>query len=328
MPEIPPAPAGLGKGGAQPMTKGTIIGIDIGGTKTAIIRGTRKGAILHRYQFPTAAHRGFPAVFEDIARAVRNALTDGGEDVCALSVSVGGPLDVLSGIIKIPPNLPGCYNVPLKKLLSDRFHLPVYVEHDGNAGALAEFYFGAGRGCSNVVFITMGTGFGAGLILGGRLYRGTNDVAGEIGHIRVAEDGPEAYGKRGSLEGYASGTGIAKLAVEMYPERWPAATAPDLYSAFRAGSAEARAVFARASMALGRGLAIIADTLNPERIILGGIGMRMWDALVEPACAVLREEALPEAVEVCRVVPAALGESIGDLAALCAALDQGDLLER
>jgi glucokinase len=243
--------------------------------------------------------------------------------VSAISVSIGGPLDVLQGVIKNPPNLPGWDAVPLKQLLSAEFGLPVCVEHDGNAGALAEFYFGAARGMTNVVFLTMGTGFGAGLILGGRIYRGSTDVAGEVGHIRIAEEGPDCYGKPGSLEGYASGTGIALLARSMFPDRWGGVvTTADLHEAYRSGLPEARKVLGTASRYIGRGFALVADLLNPQLIVVGGIGMRMFDSLIEPAIEVFRQEALSESFHACRVVPAQLGESIGDIASLCAALDQ------
>jgi glucokinase len=165
------------------------------------------------------------------------------------------------------------------------------------------------------------------LILNSQLYRGTNDCAGEIGHIRIAEEGPRCYGKAGSLEGYGSGTGIAKLAQMMYPEIWnESATVIEVHNAYKNGSKEARAVFERAGFYLGRGLAMLADTLNPERIILGGIGMRLGEALLAPAKRVFHEEALPQAAEVCEIVPAQLGEAIGDIASLCAAFDQGKLL--
>jgi len=310
------------------MNERWILGVDIGGTKTAVLLGTLHGEIRHRTELPTAAQRGFSAVFQEIVTAIDKTIHSVPADVAALSVSIGGPLDVLQGIILSPPNLPGWDRIPLKQLLADRFHLPVYIEHDGNAGALAEFYFGAGRGARNIVFLTMGTGLGAGLILDGRLYRGTSDVAGELGHIRIAEDGPDCYGKPGSLEGFASGTGIARLAHMMFPGRWPKnMTVKELYADYQAGSEEARVVFSRAAQAFGRGLAMITDMLNPERIILGGLGMRLQDALVEPALAILAAEALPHALAVCRVVPAALGENIGDYAALVAAYDQGGLLE-
>jgi glucokinase len=304
-----------------------ILGLDIGGTKTAVIAGDRRGHITLREQFATEPLRGFDDVFTRMLEAMTALIARVETAPAAVSVSVGGPLDVLRGIVKSPPNLPGWADIPLKDLLSRRFSLPVYVEHDGNAGALAEWYFGAGKGFRNIVFVTMGTGFGAGLILDGRLYRGTSDVAGEVGHVRVAEDGPDCYGKSGSLEGYASGTGIARLARTMYPLLWDEkATVIDIYESFTRGSPEAAAVFSRAALGLGRGLAIMADTLNPERIILGGIGMRLETALVEPARRVFEAESLPEARKVCKIVPARLGESIGDIASLCAAYDQGSLL--
>jgi glucokinase len=307
------------------MKSGIIIGIDVGGTKTAIIRATTEGEILSTTRFPTGAARGFEPVYQDMTQAIETAITRSKEQPLALSVAIGGPLDVLRGIIKSPPNLPGWNSIPLKEKLEQRFHLPVYVEHDGNAGALAEFLFGAGRGYRNIVFLTMGTGFGAGLILDGRIYRGTSDVAGEIGHIRIADDGPDCYGKRGSLEGYASGTGIARLAGLMFPEKFHDVDLPALAEAWNAGSKEASAVFERAALYLGRGFALIADLLNPERIILGGIGMRLRKELVGPAMAVFEREALPESRGVCEVVPASLGEQIGDYACLVAALDQGKL---
>jgi glucokinase len=305
-----------------------IIGVDVGGTKTAVVLGSLTGTIQWRTQFATSPERGFGSTFEELCAHVGEARKQADANVVAISVSIGGPLDVLKGIIRNPPHLPGWDNIPLKRLLADRSGLPVYIEHDGNAGALAEFYFGAGRGFSNIVFLTMGTGFGAGLILSGRLYRGTTDVAGEVGHVRIAEDGPLCYGKRGSLEGYASGTGIALLAREMFPDLYgERTTTSQLYEAYQAGEGEAAEIFARASFYLGRGFALIADTLNPERIILGGLGMRIFDALVEPALKVFEAEALPEAREACRIVPAQLGESIGDFASLCAALDQGGLAQ-
>ncbi len=305
-----------------------IIGIDVGGTKTATVLGSLAGSLQWRKQFVMRAGRSFKETFEEICRHVEEGRSSADGDVVALSVSIGGPLDVLQGIIKSPPHLPEWRDVHLKEILSDRFGLPVYVEHDGNAGALAEFYFGAGRGFRNIIFLTMGTGFGGGLILDGRLYRGTSDVAGEFGHIRIAEDGPLCYGKRGSLEGFASGTGIALLAQEMYPGLFGGdVTTADLYRQQREGRKEAAEVFRQASFHLGRGFAMMADGLNPQRIILGGLGVRVFDALVKPALEVFEKEALPEAWRVCSIVPAELGEAIGDYASLCAALDQGGLFQ-
>jgi glucokinase len=226
------------------------------------------------------------------------------------------------------PHLAAWGEAPLRQHLAEQFGLPVFVEHDGNAGALAEFYFGAGRGFHNIVFLTMGTGLGAGLILDGKVYRGTTDTAGELGHIRIAEDGPLCYGKPGSLEGYGSGTGMAKLARMMFPSLWnDSATVADIYSAWKQGSPESQQVFERAGFYLGRGFAVIADLLNPERIILGGLGTRIRDAFLPSAERVFRQEALAQSSAACSIVPAQLGEAIGDIASLCAALDQGRMME-
>lgn len=305
-----------------------ILGLDIGGTKTAVVVGTERGEILSRLQFATDSERGFENAFSQLSATIAQVASSAPKPVKAISVSIGGPLDILNGVIQSPPNLPGWNNIPLKDLLVKRFSLPVFVEHDGNAGALAEYYFGAGRGCRNVVFLTMGTGLGAGLILDRRVYRGTTDTAGELGHIRIAEDGPLCYGKPGSLEGYGSGAGMARLAHIMFPSLWgDSTTVSDVYGAWKQGSPEARRVFERAGFYLGRGFAMIADLINPERIILGGLGIRIGDAFLPSAEKVFRQEALPQSSAACSIVPAQLGEAIGDVASLCAALDQGGMME-
>ncbi|MCD6290516.1 MAG: ROK family protein [Anaerolineae bacterium] len=302
-----------------------IIGLDIGGTKTAVVLGDREGRIHDRVQFPTAPERVFPATFDILCQHVETIRARAREHEAVprmISVSIGGPLDIERGIIYSPPNLPGWDAVPLKQLLEDRFGLPVYVEHDGNAGALAEWYFGAARGARNVVFLTMGTGLGGGLILNGQLYRGTSDLAGEVGHIRIAEKGPVAYGKAGSWEAFCSGAGIARLAALRFPERWGGqeVTVRDLAELAALDDADALAVFAEAGRYLGRGLAVLLDILNPEVIVIGSLAVRLGEWVLGPAREEMRREALPGAVEACRVVPAALGERIGDVASLCAAI--------
>jgi len=221
-----------------------------------------------------------------------------------------------------PPNLPGWDNIPLKELLWQRLGLPVYVEHDGNAGALAEWYFGAARGARNVVFITMGTGFGAGLILNGQLYRGTSDLAGEIGHVRLADAGPVAYGKAGSCEAFLGGAGIARLAALRHPQRWgrQVPEAKEIAELAASGDADALGVLDEVAARLGQALAVLVDILNPEIIVLGSLAVRLGELLLKPALQELERQALPQALRVCRVVPAELGERLGDVASLCAAI--------
>ena len=302
-----------------------ILGLDIGGTKTAVVRGDRTGRIHDRVQFATMTERGFDATFDELCASISQMLErsrQAGAQIEAISVSIGGPMDVESGVIKSPPNLPGWDNIPLKQMLTDAFELLVYIEHDGNAGALAEWYFGAARGAQNVIFLTMGTGFGGGLILGGRLYRGTCSLAGEVGHIRLADEGPHAFGKSGSWEGLCGGAGIAQRAVERYPRRWRKGqlTTQELAEVALGGDADARALFVDVGRDVGRGLAILIDILNPEIIVIGSLAVRLGELVLAPAREEAQREALPDAFAACRILPAALGESLGDVASLCAAI--------
>ena len=296
-----------------------ILGLDVGGTKTAVVVGTRGGEVRRRRAFPSGAERGFEAMWGDIAAGAGEALA-AEPGIGAIGVSIGGPMDPYEGVILGPPHLPGWERVPLRALIEERFSLPAYVEHDAKTGALAEWMFGAGRGTDNMVFLTAGTGLGGGIIADGRLLRGAASAAGECGHWRIAADGPLMFGKRGTWEGYASGAGMAALARERFPKRFPAASAVELADLARAGDREARAVIAESAEALGRGLALLVDLLAPEVIALGTLARHMRDIWLEPAIEVMQSEALAESAARCRVVPAALGDALGDVAALCAAI--------
>lgn len=303
----------------------TILGLDIGGTKTSVILGDYSGKIHDRISFPTSPDRGFRIVYDELCHSIEKMherSLASGRSPGSISVSIGGPLDIERGIILSPPNLPGWVDIPLKKMLQNRFGLPVYVEHDGNAGALAEWYFGAAHGALNVIFLTMGTGFGGGLILNGRLYRGTSSLAGEVGHIRLAGRGPVAFGKTGSWEAFCAGSGIARLAAYRFPKRWKKdqITTKELAGLAFQGDPDALSVFELSGKYLGKGLAILIDLLNPEIIVIGSLAFRLGDLVLAPATRVLEKEALPGAMAVCKIVPAKLGENLGDVASLCAAI--------
>jgi glucokinase len=258
-----------------------------------------------------------------------------GEAIAGIGVSCGSPLDRVRGIIQAPPNLPTWVDVPIRKLLEEEFHVPCRVENDANAGAVAEHRFGAGRGTEHMIFLTLGTGLGAGIIAAGSLYLGANGDAGEIGHVRLSPTGPVGYHKAGSIEGWASGGGIAQLAVRMVEQaerRGRASvlreslsshgglTARDVGVAAQAGDAVALSILRRAGERLGQALAMLIDVLNPQRIVLGGLAWRMGDALLAPMRRVIAREALPQTLRACEIVPAALGEKIGDVSALCVAM--------
>jgi glucokinase len=289
--------------------------------------------LLTRRRFPTLSTPA--AALDALADALAALLAEyPDESLAGIGISCGGPLDSRAGLILSPPNLPGWDRVDVVGPLAHRFGVPVALQNDANACALAEWRWGAGRGCDNMIFLTFGTGMGAGLILDGRLYSGTNDLAGEVGHMRLEHDGPIGYGKAGSFEGFCSGGGIANLGRDLARARL-AAGQPPLYcptadalpgvsaetigQAAQAGDPTALEVYRIAGQSLGRGLAVLVDILNPERIVIGSIYARQ-QALLEPvALQTLRQEALPLALGVCAIVPAGLGEHVGDYAALAVA---------
>jgi glucokinase len=306
----------------------SILGLDVGGTKIAIVEGVPNGDIIQRHEIPTEADRPFKEVLPRIIEIARDAVrkaADCGRQVSALSVSVGGPLRIRDGILLNPPHLPGWHNVRLKEELQQRFpELRVCIEHDGNAGALAEFWFGAGRDrpdLRNLVFLTFGTGLGAGLILNGEIVHGATDTAGEFGHWRLCDEGPVGFGKAGSWEGFASGSGLVQLASRMFPSRWRVDSPIRLLiQDMQAGEEDATAVLTEAARWMGRGLALIVDALNPEIIVLGSLAVLLGDRVLAPARAVVMEECLPEAARCCEIRASKLGMGIGDVAALMAAL--------
>lgn len=323
------------------LSKKYLIGIDIGGTKCAVILSDIQANILERIAFPTEVNQGPYYIIEKIIDTIVHILSKNSIDlseVNSFGISCGGPLDSKKGLILSPPNLPGWDKIPIVKILKECFPLPIYLENDANAGALAEWKFGAGKGCENMIFMTFGTGLGAGLILDSRLYTGKNGMAGEIGHIRLADDGPEGYGKKGSFEGFCSGGGIAKLAQTeitrklkngKYVGFCPALedvdkiTARDVGIAAESGDPVAIEILEISAHYLGLGLSILIDVLNPERIIIGSIFVRNRRFLQPVADKIIKKEALEISAKNCLVLPALLGEKIGDYASLSVALQIG-----
>ncbi|HZG78745.1 MAG TPA: ROK family protein [Paenibacillus sp.] len=316
-----------------------LAGIDIGGTKCAVVLGrAQAGAVelLQKRMYPT------PKPEEAVASFVANLdellKLAGVERPDAIGISCGSPLDSARGVILSPPNLPDWDNLDVVGPLKARYGVPVALQNDANACALAEWKWGAGQGAEHMVFLTFGTGMGAGLILNGRLYVGKNDMAGEVGHVRLEDDGPVGYGKAGSFEGFCSGGGIANLARATVAERLRAGlpapsfcrseaeldaiSAKTVGLAAQAGDPVALDIYRVVGEKLGKGLAMLVDILNPERIVIGSIYGRQ-QAILEPIVTdVLRREALPITAANCEIVPASLGESVGDLASLSVALNE------
>ncbi len=312
------------------------LGIDIGGTKCALVLGKKDGTIVRKVKFET---KDVDTTLNQIIETAVGLCQASPEPVESIGVSCGGPLDSGKGVILSPPNLPGWDHIEINRLLREATGVPAYLCNDANACALAEWKYGAGVGTRNMIFLTFGTGMGAGLVLNGRLYSGTSDMAGEIGHVRMAPYGPVGYGKSGSFEGFCSGSGIAQIgktvALELFQqgktcsfcesmEKMNEITAKSVAIAAREGNEDAVHVYDICAEKLGAGLSILVDILNPERIVLGSIYMRDSALLAEKMQAVLRRECLPLAYDAVEVVPAKLDENIGDIAALTVAAEGKD----
>ena len=320
------------------ITNKTWIGVDIGGTKTAVVISSEPPAMLERIEFPTLPAQGPERAIELIKQSIHKLIESSGISTAALGgigVSCGGPLDQAAGVIQAPPNLATWVDVPITSILSDEFGLPCRLENDANAGAVAEHRFGAGQGTNHMIFLTMGTGFGAGIITDGRLLSGARGQAGEIGHVRLTASGPTGYNKDGSVEGWVSGGGIAQVAyrevgaamrsgeISVLADELQAngtLTGKDIADAATKGDILAHRLIHSTGLRLGEALAILVDLFNPERIVIGGLAMRLGESLLAPARQVMHREALPASAKICQVVPAALGEQIGDVSAICIAM--------
>lgn len=313
-----------------------LAGIDIGGTKCAVTIGKVQGediAVLYKEKFPTPK-KPAEAVEKLVDTLKEMAAAHPEITLSAIGISCGGPLDSEKGLILSPPNLPDWDGIDVVTPFTESFGVPCGVQNDANACALAEWLWGAGKGTKNMIFLTFGTGLGAGIILDGKLYSGTNDMAGEVGHVRLAKTGPEGYGKKGSFEGFCSGGGIARYGISKIQE-WVAqgkrtaildrgqkmeeVTTQDIGLCAQAGDELALSILQDTGRMLGRGIAMLMDILNPQRIVIGSVFLRQEEILRPPMEEFIAKEALPHTRRVCQVVPAGLGEQLGDYAALSVA---------
>lgn len=316
------------------------LGLDIGGTKCAVLLSHVDGGIKidDKIRFDTHTELGRDQTISRLFETIEVLLNKHGlkpKDLRAIGVSCGGPLDSKSGMILCPPNLPGWVNVPLARMLTERYGVPAFLQNDANACALVEWKLGAGRGARNMIFLTMGTGMGAGIIAEGNLLCGMSDMGGEVGHLRLMEDGPVGFNKAGSFEGFTSGGGIGRqaqnwtqhLCKEGKPPKWTRDGVLDqdittrlIAEYAKAGDADAQAIFSHVGEMLGRGLSLLVDTLNPECIVIGSVFVRCEELLRPAMEAALQREAIPFSLNGLKVVPAMTGEALGDLASIMVAL--------
>jgi glucokinase len=321
-----------------------LLGFDIGGTKCAVIIGKQTNEAIEIIDKEvTATNLPVYEMIELLFKKAEDLLARYGiaiDEIEGIGISCGGPLSSKRGLILSPPNLPGWDNIPIVELAEKRFKRKVLLQNDANACAVAEWKYGAGKGYNSLMFLTFGTGMGAGLILDGKLYSGISDLAGEVGHLRLSDIGPVGFGKAGSFEGYCSGGGIAqigqmkarqklqmgeKVAFCSSLEELQFITAKSVAEAAIQGDEAAISVYNLCAEYLGRALSIFIDMLNPELIIMGSIYGRA-KSLIDPVMLkAIEREAITESREACKIVPAGLSENIGDMAALSLALICNDI---
>ncbi|MCA9321974.1 MAG: ROK family protein [Planctomycetes bacterium] len=310
------------------------LGIDIGGTKLAVCRGRADGTITASHRFPTADTPEPRSACDRLAESLLAIAADLDPET-PVGVSAPGPLSSAEGCLLNPPNMPLWHDFDLRSALEVRLARPVAIMNDANAAAAAEWRWGAGRGTQTMVFFTMSTGMGAGLVVGGRLHQGASELAGEVGHTRVAPDGPVGFGRRGSLEGFCSGPGIRQLAVaHLHQARhgnqpsllfrddrdYRLVDMPEIGSAARAGDAVALEVFEEVGRRLGDYCSGLVDLLNPDAIVVGTIGRLFAEFILPTTRRVIDESVHPRAARQVQLLPAALGDATGDLASIAVAL--------
>jgi glucokinase len=308
-----------------------VIGIDLGGTKIGTGVVDLEGRVRERDYQPTRAQEGPEAGIKRMASTARRVMERAGidaRDVVSVGVGAPGPLDIARGLLLDPPNLPTWRDVPLGQAIERELHIPAYLENDANAAAIGEYLYGAGRGTRHMIYVTVSTGIGGGLILDGRIYHGARGGAGEIGHTTLLPDGPLCTcGNRGCLEALASGTAIARQGRELVQRGIPTLiqdkeriSAREVVEAMRQGDPYATSIITRAMHYLGIGMANLVNLFNPEMIVIGGGLSNLGEDLLAPVRRRIAAHAFPAAARQVQVTLAELGDEVGIVGAAGAAI--------
>lgn len=314
-----------------------IVAVDIGGTQARAALVEPAGHIVARQATPTQAEAGVQVALRRIMAAVWAVLGDvPKEHILGLGVAAPGPLDPWRGVIYNPPNLPGWDGLPLRELWEREFGLPVYVGNDANLAALGEHRYGAGRGIRHLVYLTISTGIGSGVIVDGDLLLGAAGLASEAGHMTVEANGPRCKcGNIGCLEALAAGPAIARAgAAALRQGRSPgigalakndpaSVTGKVVVEAALAGDAVAKEILQRAAFYIGVGVVNLIHLFNPNLVILGGgIALGAGEALLAPIREVVSQRAMPAFCRDLRITLAALGDDAGLLGAAALVLSR------
>ena len=312
-----------------------VLAADLGGTNLRLAAADEAGSVIHRLRVATPASRSRDDIVAAIGDLAAGCIEHLGPDAAPLAFGVAAPaiINSCSGTIFSSPNLPELNGFDLAGPLRERLGLPVILENDANAAAVGENWLGASKGTANSVCVTLGTGVGGGLILDGRLMRGVDGTAGEIGHINVEPDGhPCGCGSWGCVEQYASATAIIRTAGELAAD-FPnsplngrgSLSSVDVFDAGQNGDSLALEVFRRVGRYLGIALADLVNVLNPEVIVIGGGAAAGWDLFIEHTRDEITKRAFREPAESARLLRAALGDDAGILGAARLALDSGKI---
>jgi glucokinase len=319
-----------------------VLGLDIGGTKLAVGVVRPDGRVSGFLVEPTRKHEGHEVVirrlFDMGQRAIELARQEGAlgadEAPAVVGISCGGPLDAANGVLSGPLHLPDWIDIPIVDLAQREFGVPAALENDATAAAYGEYCFGAGRGTSTMVYLTISTGVGGGAVINGRLHRGAAGNGGEFGHIQVRPGGRPGYGNRaGTLEAYASGTAIAQRAAEAVAElsarggtsalsSLTVVRAEDVTKAARAGDELAMAIWNETTEVLAAAITDLVNILEPDLVVLGGGVTRAGDMLLDPVRAAVLHEAMPPAAAAVRIELAQLGDTVGVVGAGAIAFDR------
>jgi len=310
----------------------SVLGVDIGGTKTIVAVADDRG-IIAQERIDTPREQGPSAVLSAIEQAIRSIITHYAVRITSVGIGCGGPLDRERGIILVAPNLPGWENLDLAGYFRNALGAPVSLDNDVNLMALGEAREGAGVGIDHLAYFNIGTGIGGGIVIGGKLYRGCGNAA-EFGHQIILPDGPPCLcGKRGCLEALASGTSIARRARELLADHPDSAilslagstenvTARIVAQAALEGDDLARRIWLETGEYLGIGIANVINILNPRMVVLGGGVVEAGDLLLDPVRRTVRERAMTQLADDAQIVRGSLGEQAGIIGAIHLALER------
>lgn len=303
-----------------------VVGVDLGGTKILSGLVTREGRILKKIKQPTHSERGTVDVLDRICISIKELLTNVGavpDEIIGMAVGAPGPLYYPQGIISSTPNL-RWINLDLKTELDRRLGRPVVVDNDANMAALGEYYFGRYQSCRNLLYMTVSTGIGGGIIIDGHIYRGSKGGAGEFGHMVVEPDGNICgCGRRGCLEAVASGSAIAGkarqlieqgkgLAIQKLTPAKGMITAREVGEAARQGDLEARLIIDQVVEWLGLGISNLVNIFNPDVVVLGGgVALGLKDLLLEPVSTYVRTHIFALQGQSLQLVVSSLEEDAG-----------------